>query len=326
VGAEFATSSVLIEPLFEAEVVDAAIATVPVDVLPLPCDTKETLTARIAASSFLEDSHILKGGSGPQRVRLNATSYPQPRRRSWSVIVDQDDEQITLLNYTAYGRLAQDWESVPMPRPIFTLGCCCWHTAYALLTEQSKAKPPTGCQLLLYYTLFESCIGIHRDNYNKKHFGDVAAGRSTASAILEGNHHGGDANSQLLGSNVLIYTFGDADMTFALCFCPPGDHNANLESYIVHPIFCTQLGAGTLLVFHPLDDLFFSHKAWFGDPKSGTFRGAFVYRWLTQPRRFRRSDSKMILTPKLEQAAADRKQSKRRRADRDRRSGLRGVW
>ena len=120
VGAEFATSSVLIEPLFEAEVVDAAIATVPVDVLPLPCDTKETLTARIAASSFLEDSHVLKGGSGPQRVRLNATSYPQPRRRSWSVIVDQDDEQITLLNYTAYGRLGAlpvPHSSAASPRP-----------------------------------------------------------------------------------------------------------------------------------------------------------------------------------------------------------------
>ena len=69
VGAEFATSSVLIEPLFEVEVVDAAIATVPMDVLPLPCDTKEKLTARLAASSFLEDSHVLKGGSGPRRVR-----------------------------------------------------------------------------------------------------------------------------------------------------------------------------------------------------------------------------------------------------------------
>ena len=68
-GAEFATSSVLIEPLFEVEVVDAAIATVPMDVLPLPCDTKEKLTARLAASSFLEDSHVLKGGSGPRRVR-----------------------------------------------------------------------------------------------------------------------------------------------------------------------------------------------------------------------------------------------------------------
>jgi hypothetical protein len=63
---------------------------------------------------------VASGGRG-DNVRLNATHYPQPRRRS--VTVDQDDEQITMLNYTAYGRLAQDWESVPMPRPIFTLGC-----------------------------------------------------------------------------------------------------------------------------------------------------------------------------------------------------------
>ena len=151
VGAEFATSSVLIEPLFEVEVVDAAIATVPMDhssgltrASCYECDDK-------CGSQWCE-LPVASGGRG-DNVRLNATHYPQPRRRS--VTVDQDDEQITMLNYTAYGRLAQDWESVPMPRPIFTLGCCCWQTAYALLTEQSKAKPPTGCQLLLYYTLFD---------------------------------------------------------------------------------------------------------------------------------------------------------------------------
>jgi len=119
VGAEFATSSVRIEPLFEVEVVDAAIATVPMDhssgltrASCYECDDK-------CGSQWCE-LPVASGGRG-DNVRLNATHYPQPRRRS--VTVDQDDEQITLLNYTAYGRLAQDWESVPMPRPIFTLGC-----------------------------------------------------------------------------------------------------------------------------------------------------------------------------------------------------------
>ena len=61
VGAEFATSSVLIEPLLESEVVDAAVSTVPVSVLPLPGDTQETLVARLSESSFLEDSHLPHG-------------------------------------------------------------------------------------------------------------------------------------------------------------------------------------------------------------------------------------------------------------------------
>ena len=36
-----------------------------------PADTASTLRARLAQSSFLEDIHVLKGGRGPARVRLN---------------------------------------------------------------------------------------------------------------------------------------------------------------------------------------------------------------------------------------------------------------
>jgi hypothetical protein len=324
-GAEFASSSVLLRPFFPAGVVDSAMGVVPEDVFPTKFDTVETLRARLAKSTFLEDSHVLKDGSGPKRVRLNATSYPQPRRRSWSVVVEQrseEDDHLDLLCYTAYGREPSDWEAVPMPRPVFDLGCCCWAAAFPYLTEQSKATPPTGCQLLLYYVLFDSSIGRHRDNYNKKHLLSVVEGKRSASSIQEGNHHGGDANSQMLGSNVLVYTHGDADMTFALSFCPPNNHKATLEEYIIHPIFCAKMGTGTLLVFQPLDDLLFCHEAFFEDVSTGTCRAAFVFRWLTQTRRFSAATGKMKMSSQLTEKCEAQQANKRRKKEREKRAAL----
>ena len=324
-GSAFPTSSVLLRPELPPGVVHAATAVVPDEVLPRPEDTEHTLKARLAQSTFLEDIHVLKGGRGPARVRLNATSYPQPRRRSWSHVVEEhgadqqtDDTCASLLSYTAYGRLPSDWEAVAMPLPVEDLGVALWRVALPFLAKPSKRCPPTGCQLLLYYTLFCSAIGRHRDNYNSKQMVEVIKGKRSLASLVEGNHHGGDANSQVVGSNVLVYTAGDADMTFALSFPQPSDYSASREEYVIHPIFCTTLGAGTLLVFSPVDDLFFCHEAFFGDHK-GNYRLAFVFRWLSQVRKFSTETGKMVLSPELAQAQLTKqqeKQQKRARATR----------
>ena len=86
-GAAFPTASVLLQPHVTPELRAALMREIPADVLPQPGDTAPILARRLAGSTFLEDSHVLKGGRGPQRVRLNATTYKQPRRRSWSVLV-----------------------------------------------------------------------------------------------------------------------------------------------------------------------------------------------------------------------------------------------
>ena len=90
-------------------------------------------------------------------MRLNTTAYSQPRRRSWSVEVTDADPKAPnahmLLNYTAYGRLAADWRARPMPRAVYDLGVCVWHAAYPFLAKVSQESAPTGCQLLLYYSL-----------------------------------------------------------------------------------------------------------------------------------------------------------------------------
>ena len=182
--------------------------------LPQAGDTVKSFVARLAACAWLEDSHVLKGGAGPQRVRLNSTSYAQPRRRSYSAVVapsyeDEHGERVwDLLCYTAYGRLPKDWEALPMPRPIYELGHLLWSIAFPVLTDVSKQSPPTGCQLLMYYTIFDSSMGRHRDNYTTQQMLDVASGAANMSEMVPADSRQMDANSQQIGSNVLVYTEG----------------------------------------------------------------------------------------------------------------------
>ena len=81
---------------------------IPADLRPRMTDTADTLAERIGRSVFLDDAHPLRGGSGKRkrnqsmRIRLNASRYSAPRRKSWSVVVeaecdDADGERVVAL-------------------------------------------------------------------------------------------------------------------------------------------------------------------------------------------------------------------------------------
>ena len=144
---------------------------------------------------------------------------------------------------------------------------------------------------------------------------DALFGGTPLDALVEGSHHGGDANSQVTGSNVLIYTEGDADMTFALSF--PTERESSTKDYVIHPSYCVSLGAGTLLIFSPVDDVFFCHEAFFLQDSSGTHRLAFVFRWLTAPRVFYVRNRKHKLSQRLRDQAGEREDRKRRNREAD---------
>jgi len=298
-GSGYPASSILLKPSIDPELRAQVLAEVPPDVIPTRDDTVDSLVARLSASSFLEDSHVQMSGCLKRRVRLNATSYSQPRRRSWSVQAaaphtdDDGDAVSTLMSYTAFGRQAEDWEAHIMPRPVFDLGVELWRIALPFLTAESRAHPPTACQLLLYHVLFGGRMGRHRDNYNTKQMKDVVSGKRTRASLVEGTPMGREANSQAPNTCVLIWTEGDASMTFSLSFPPRSSPKARRDDYVTHPIFSTQLGAGTLLIFTPEDDLFFCHEASFERGESQTHRMAFVFRWLCEERTFRQDTGKM---------------------------------
>ena len=101
------------------------------------------------------------------------------------------------------------------------------------LCEESRCCPPTHCQLLLYYALFKSAMGRHRDNYTVKHLRTQLAGAESEGTST----HAGMENSQTLGSEVLLYTEGNTPMDFALSFPPHHALDVGIRDYVKRSIF-----------------------------------------------------------------------------------------
>ena len=322
--------------LLPSSLMDRVKAFVPEAMRPMPGDTAFNLMHRIRDDPFFEPMMVHKGGCGPQRVQLKGTTYSQPRRKSWSVIDGPDknfeaymDEETgeyvyDAFNYTAHGRLAEDWKAYPMPLAVWDLGVAVWNIALPFLRGHSATVPPNACQLCAYYTLFGGAIQRHRDNFTteqmiarlEKNDNDVQPFHEWVKT-LSGSHHGGDANSQVLGSYVLVFTYGDAGMDFKLSFPPQIDPSANRKEYKVHPLFTVRLSHGTLFIFSPEDDVYFCHEAAFPMDADG-YRHAFVFRWLSSARQFYLNTSAMKLSDKLvekkearEAAAAAKKKRER---------------
>ena len=97
--------------------------------------------------------------------------------------------------------------------------------------------------------------------------------------------------AQNKGTDVLIFTLGNAEMEMGLSFPKTKLDALDREHYEQPPGLCIQLTPGTLLVYSPLDDLFFCHEVAF--PRNTTsgnatscspsaYRMAFVFRWLNE--------------------------------------------
>ena len=94
-GALAGCTSILVRPVDAnsecRSIMERVRALIPKALLPCTDDDTASLVRRLAASDFLDDIHVLRGGRGPQRVRLNATSYEQPRRVTWSVEAEEGE-------------------------------------------------------------------------------------------------------------------------------------------------------------------------------------------------------------------------------------------
>ena len=301
-GALAAVSSVCFTPEVRRDVLAAARAEIPEHVIPRCDDTVANLVDRLSASDWLDDLHVLHKGNGTpgkegMRVRLNATTYPQPRRKAWS---DEDGEG-RLYMYTDFGRLPCDYSCSTMPPAVANLRDELYQAAFPFLGETSRgAGKPNSVQLLLYYTAFNSRIGRHRDNYTVRHLRRMLQGNLDARD--GGSPMGGEENSQLLQSDVIIYSMGNEEMIFKMSFPPRGhEHTATLKEHVTSDMFTLKLKAGSLLVYKFPDDLHYAHECHFEECMRhemgiGGWRAAWVMRYLTVARQFDPSTHKLVTT------------------------------
>jgi hypothetical protein len=321
-GAPAPAASVLLRPT-DIALVNAArsvLALLPDALIPKSSDTATSLAQRLKQSDFLDPTQALSKGNGSKGlVALNASTYPQPRRKCWSVTADETDASLATNHNQVVGLLAYrtsdvNFHSTPMPLPVFDLGVELWKVAWPYLSEVCKKQPMNHCELLCYYTLFKGHMGRHRDNFVARDLRDYLE-----KGIDPRTRWDGKKKAQVADSNVLIWSMGNASMQLSLSFSPPDGDPGDSTTYEVHPLFQVTLLGGTLFVFAPLDDLFFCHESEFlpavlEAAGAAGHRFAFVYRWLTQRsiRQFDVHSGAMVLSPEAEAERAQKVSNKAR--------------
>ena len=213
----------------------------------------------------------------------------QPKRMSRSVVVDEDTSSYLLYNYTSYGRAESDFECRPMCWPWFLLMCNVWLEVWPYLTPLSRKSPPTHCQLLFYYTRLRARMNEHRDNASKSTLHDIA--KRNGLSLFEGHASGTDENSQVPGTNVVVFTTGDIGQNFSL-HAVDGSilYEADRSEHVASRTW--RLDWGTVCVLDPTDDLTMTHEALFVNKETGHVRKAWVFRWLQSARHFSKDSGK----------------------------------
>ena len=274
------------KPKLNEDVVRAALAIFPKEVLPTKGDTPEKLAARIAAANLFDELDPLKGGNGPKRVRLNETTYSQTRRINYSTVVEErldENGELRVRKMYAYGkpntRIRTDLHATPMPWEVFELGVQCFLAVRHVLSEVCASSPPNHCQVLGYYALFKSKTGRHKDDHAKDDLHDVLLKRATVDAAVMRS-----VGAMVPGSDVLIYCAGPLPVLFSWCFTngERTGHFVERELHETHPYMQLDLYDGSLFVFKAVDDLYFYHEVDVHRTlaKITDYRFAFVFRWL----------------------------------------------
>lgn len=228
-------------------------------------DVKNHVATEIAENRFLDDIEVQRRGRSKTTIPLNQTTYPQPRRRTFSVIGDVVSESKPKL-YTLQIRQIQTPYCSPMPMALFELGKKLWRAASPHLTALSQACPPNHCQILFYHALFGGEMGLHRDYQPTRGKG-------------VGDH------KKIRGTNVLLYTIG-APMIFRYVQCVQEDYMFSPKRDFKGREVGCPLYDGTLFVQHPWDDERFMHDVTFSpymkkQKKEVSIR--LCFRWLQKP-------------------------------------------
>jgi hypothetical protein len=103
---------------------------------------------------------------------LNASTYPQPRRRVYGVIHSEnfsvDDRSVaSLYHYPINNRIAKSM-CVLIPNYIYEFMKMIWERTRDLMPSAARDIPPNHCSQHFYYSKFKGGLNKHRDIKKKK--------------------------------------------------------------------------------------------------------------------------------------------------------------
>ena len=202
-----------------------------------------------------------------------------------------------------------------------------WSQVWPFLSGPSRKTPPTHIQKLFYFgalgkkrragpnkkiSIKGSGMDQHRDNWSvdriKKALEGELLGTEGYAAVA------GAENSQIMGSDVVVYTEGDKPQIMALRY--PSRYNLTETRKCYEQLPCLQMecGKGTVSILSALDDFMMTHEVYFkfsDNEPVNVHRFSFAMRWLQSEKDFYVKTCGMRMDKRALQAVQKRKSYRR---------------
>jgi hypothetical protein len=137
--------------------------------IPGKTDSAEALVAKFDKLDMFDEMyvHVKK-----DQERLNASAYPQPRRRVYGVIHSEnlsvDGTSVPNLYRYPINNLIAKSMCVPMPSYMYDFMKMIWERTRDLMPSAARYIPPNHCSQQFYYSKFIGGLNKHRDVGKKR--------------------------------------------------------------------------------------------------------------------------------------------------------------
>jgi hypothetical protein len=312
--------SLVIRPSFDDQcnlIIQATIRSIPKILLPVESDTRKTLLKKISSCNYIDLEfrsrdrnilHLAPDSTCPRRRNMGmCTKLPFTLEKNVQPTVNGGDDTCTkegigksvaeIYSYSSHVMPLDCWRCRPLKNLDYAFMLTIWEYCWPYLTDISRKRPPNGMQVLFYYGLFNSKMGKHRDNYDKRNLNQLLQGKDL---IPKNDHWKGAKNSQVHGSNVLVYTTGNRPMIFQFSF-PKSMKNLSdsRDKYVTDAKFQFELSNGWISILDPIDDIRGVHEIYGKDNRKDTYRVAWVMRWLGVTQHYFVETSGLVRTDKM---------------------------
>ena len=277
--------SVLIEPFFPPSFLSEMNGMLPDDIFPTPDDDEHTVLKRNDDCPWLDEVWR----HGYSRPTNGDKGSKQPCRRTVSIAYDNpsiaksDGRYSTKLHvYTCREMPANKWQVRPASNGEYAKVLEIWRVAWPFLRGPSRVKPPNAWQYVIYQRLLGRIMGKHRDNFSNK---SLERMRNDRCPYNDNETWSGFCNSQIYGSSVIIYSFGNCPMEMSF-YCLAADGGVSQQRYRKSNQYSFKVGEGQICILFSIDDLLMKHGLSFPVDRKSTeeqkvmVRAALVIRWL----------------------------------------------
>jgi hypothetical protein len=257
--------SVVIEPKSGPNISDRLNEMLPNELIPNNCDTPESVLQRNHDCLWLDE--VWRHGKA---IPSNGDkTSKQPVRRTISVAEDfpslisdpcegeKNQFSTKLYVYTCREMPLSKWMVRPATNGELAIVLEIWKICWGLLREPSRRAPPNAWQYVVYQKILGRKMGSHRDNFSRSSLRSMSKGGSPYNVNQKWS---GVKNSQVYGTCVIVYSFGNCPMKMVFkCLGKKGGPYQKKSMYEVNPTYCFQFRQGYICILDSIDDILMMH-------------------------------------------------------------------